>query len=54
MRSNGRRNLDRDVVDIVALDKSRGSRQALRRLAFAEHRFTEQIDVEADPRLLQL
>ena len=54
VRSNGRRNLDRHVVHVVAGEQLGGSRQPPCGLALAQNRLAEQVDVEVDSLFLDL
>ena len=49
-----RRDLHRDVVDIVAADELVDALEAAQRLVLAEHRLAEQVEVEPRPRLADL
>ena len=46
VRGDGRRHLDRDVVDVVAAQQGQRAFDAAASLALAEHRLAEEVDVE--------
>ncbi len=54
VRVHGRRDLDRDVVDVVPGEQPLGALEPSGRLLLAEHRFAEQVHVEADAVALDL
>ena len=49
-----RRDLHRDVVDVVSADEVVDALEAAQRLVLAEHRLAEQVEVEPRPRLADL